>query len=286
MNACPICSNQSSELKYELAFAVYQCTKCRFQFCPEAAFDKSFISGLDEEARDKALKQLRKDNFQKIIQSINKYKTNNYKGLEVGCGYGWFLEVCKENFIECKGIEPETRFNERYKTEGLNVTNGFYPNDLQADTKYDFIVFNDVIEHLPDLKAIMKTNYSLLNPGGLLIINLPVQEGLVYFFSKAAYVFGIKSFLNRMWQFNFHSPHLSYFTKRNLIDFASENNFYAEHYFKLKTINLSEITDRIKQDNTQGILARFAISMGVYFLYPFLQLFPDTFCFIFRKKEG
>ncbi len=285
MNHCPICKNSHIQLKFKLTFNIFHCKNCGFQFCPDATFDKTFNSNLDEESREKALRQLRKDNFQKIIQSIKKHANTKLKGLEVGSGYGWFLESCIDNNIECEGIEPETRFNERYKNKELNVINGFYPTEISQNNKYEFIVFNDVIEHIPDIGKIMDANYTLLNTNGLLILNIPIQEGLVYFFSKFAYYLGIKSLLNRMWQFNFHSPHLSYFTKKNIIDFLEANNFYLEESYKLKTINLSEIYDRIKQDKKQNFITRFVTYTGVLFLYPLFQIFPDTFCFVLKKKH-
>jgi len=284
MNQCPICSSSSTRLKYKLAFDVYQCNNCGFQFCPDASFDKSFTSNLDEDNREKALKGLRKENFRKIVASIKKHTSGSPVGLEVGCGYGWFLEICKENSLECSGIEPEIRFKKRYKKNGLNVKNGFYPEILSKNSTFDFIAFNDVLEHIPDISGIMKANYNLLNANGLLILNLPIQEGLVYFFAKLVYLFGIKSLLNRMWQFNFHSPHISYFSLRNLVEFVSDNNFQLMDSYKLKTINLSETSSRIKQDNKHGFIKYLVSYTGVIFLYPFFSLFPDTYCFVFKKK--
>lgn len=286
MKVCPICNSSSTYTKFKLTFPVYQCDDCGFQFCPDASFDKSFKSDLNEETREKALKQVRKDNFQKIIASIKINGANNPHGLEVGCGYGWFLESCKENSLTCEGIEPETRFNEAYVRNGFKVINGFYPDELTGNKMYDFIVFNDVLEHIPDVHSILKANYSLLNTNGLLIINIPVQGGLVYFFSKLAYHFGVKSLLNRMWQFNFHSPHLSYFRKKNLTEFVNAGNFETVENFKLKTLNLSEISDRIKQDKKQSFIMYYSVYSGVLLLYPFFQLFPDTYCFVFKKKNN
>ena len=284
MIPCPICNHPKTKIKYQLKFNVHQCTNCGFQFCPDATFNKSLVSDLNEETREKALINLRKENFQHIIASIKKNKEIKSKGLEVGPGYGWFLEVCRDHGISCLGIEPETRFNEHYQKEGLQVKNGFFPQDLQEESDFDFIAYNDVLEHLPDLKGIMEANYGLLNPEGLLIVNLPQQSGLIYFISKMAYLFGVKSLMDRMWQFNFHSPHLSYFTKPTLIKLAQDNNFEAVESFPLKTINLSEISDRIEQDNQQGTLAKIATKIGVFLLFPLLQIFPDTRCFIFRKR--
>lgn len=284
MIPCPICNQTETKLKYQLKFNVHECANCGFQFCPDATFNKSMVSDLNEETREKALINLRKENFQYIIASIKKNKEIKSKGLEVGPGYGWFLEVCRDHGIACVGIEPETRFNEHYSKEGLQVTNGFFPQDLQKEIHFDFIAYNDVLEHLPDLKGIMEANYNLLNQEGLLIVNLPQQDGLIYFISKMAYLFGVKSLMDRMWQFNFHSPHMSYFTKQTMHKLAQDNNFEAVESFPLKTINLSEISDRIEQDKQQGTFAKMATKIGAFILFPFLQIFPDTRCFVFRKR--
>src|SRR5690606_19464234 len=117
----------------------------------------------------------------------------------------------------CEGLEPETRFNAYYLYNDVLVRNGVYPDIVNENEQYDLIAFNDVLEHIPDLETTMTSNYRLLKNGGLLIVNIPLQEGLFYFFSKIAYRFGFKDLLNRMWQFDFHSPHLYYFRKKNVI---------------------------------------------------------------------
>ena len=86
MIPCPICNQPNSKLKYQLKFNVHECANCGFQFCPDATFNKSMVSDLNEETREKALINLRKENFQHIIASIKKNKEIKSKGLEVGPG--------------------------------------------------------------------------------------------------------------------------------------------------------------------------------------------------------
>lgn len=287
MNAfkCPVCNNTSDFIvKYQLIQKVYQCNICKLEFCRDAAFDTNFGSGLNEEEREKALKQLRKENFRQIATTINRLFPNA-KGLEVGCGYGWFLETCQKHGIQCNGIEPETRFNNIYLAGGYHVRNGFYPGVINKNEKYDFIIFNDVLEHIHDIEETMKYNYQILNKNGLLVVNLPIQEGLFYFFSKIAYRLNFTELLNRMWQFNFHSPHIYYFRKKNIINLGDKYQFKLVESFPLRTIRFSDISNRIKQDPNQKLI-KFLISyMGTILLYPFVKFFPDTYCFVFRKSR-
>lgn len=285
MPSCLICANNSPSLRFKLKYDIYHCKKCGLQFCIDASFSNNFKSDLNEDFREKALKQLRKQNFQLVISSLKRHLNINPSGLEVGSGHGWFLEDCKENGIKCEGIEPETRFNDYYQSKGLKVINGFYPHDIPKSRKFDFIGYNDVLEHIPAVNQIIEYNNIHLNDNGLLVISIPVQEGLVYRFATIAYYFGVKSLMNRMWQFNFHSPHLYYFTKKNLIPLLSTNGFQLIEICKLKTINISEISNRIKQDKNVGFIQYFATLLGVIIVYPFLHFFPDSVCFVFKKRE-
>lgn len=281
---CPVCDSIRFDKKYSLRFNIYECQQCHLQMCKDAAFDSSFISSLDEKEREQALEGLRKENFAQIISFIKKINPT-VKGLEIGSSYGWFLESCKDNGITCDGIEPETRFNDQYRINGFNVRNGFYPAIINDSEKYDFISFNDVLEHIPDIDSTMKTNYTILNDKGLLIINIPIQEGLFYFFSKLAFRIGIKDLLNRMWQFNFHSPHIYYFKKDNVIALGEKHGFSLIDAFKLKTIRYSEISKRIKQDQSQSYIINMVSLIGTILLYPFTKRYPDIYCFIFRKEN-
>jgi len=283
--ACPICKGSPAAVKYRLSFQVYQCPECGFQFCLDTHFDPTSHANLNEANRERSLKRLRKENFQRIIESIRRYKDQKDRGLEVGSGHGWFLELCRDQAIQCAGIEPETLFNSRYKKAGLEIINGFYPTDISPQLKFDYIVFNDVLEHLSDQGSVMAANRTLLNAGGLLIVNLPIQEGILYFLAKCAYRLGVKSLLNRMWQFHFPSPHLSYFTKKTLLGLVSQNGFRVLESYKLKTVHFSEISPRLKEDNTQGIVSRMVVYLGVLAICPLLPIFPDTYCFVCRKSD-
>jgi len=284
MSNCPACNTQSKTIAYRLTHDIYRCNNCRLLFAPNAKLNESFSSSLDEENRAKALYKVRKDNFNKIILSIKKHLPKP-EGLEVGCGYGWFLEACKINNITCEGIEPETIFNETYKSKNLRVINGYYPESIPLNKKYNFISFNDSIEHIPNILGVIDSCRENLQENGLLIINLPIQNGLIFKLSKIAYWFGIKSAMNRMWQFDFHSPHLYYFNKKNITDLASKSGFKKVESFKLKTINVSEIASRIKQDKDIGQLSYIFFFMGTLCIYPFLNILPDTYCFIFKRNN-
>ena len=54
-----------------------------------------------------------------------------------------------------------------------------------------------------------------LEPSGIVIVNLPVADGLIFRMARLVARFGLRDPLNRMWQ-AVPSPHLSYFTGKTL----------------------------------------------------------------------
>ncbi|WP_229466725.1 class I SAM-dependent methyltransferase [Pseudoduganella plicata] len=60
---------------------------------------------------------------------------------------------------------------------GFQVRQGYFPDALRPDETFDVIVFNDVIEHIPDIGSALRACHEHLNPGGILILNLPNSRG-------------------------------------------------------------------------------------------------------------
>jgi 2-polyprenyl-3-methyl-5-hydroxy-6-metoxy-1,4-benzoquinol methylase len=284
IKTCPNC-NSSLFLAYKLDHNVFECKSCKLQLAEGASFNLCFESSLNENIRETALKGVRLHNYQIIIEAIESYlPKKQLTGLEIGCSYGWFLDLCRSNQITCKGIEPEINFNSIYEERGYQVINGFYPEVLTNNEEYDFIIFNDVIEHIPDINAVMTANRNHIKQSGLLIINLPIQNGLFHLISSFFYHFGIKSFLNRMWQFDFHSPHLYYFTKQNLIHLAQKEGFEILNIKALRVLDTTQIRNRIGLDHSISSFKLKILTFLTYIIVPFTKIKPDVYCFFFEKK--
>src|ERR1700678_3874196 len=147
---CPVCGNPS-KLKFKLKFNIFKCRYCGL-YTSDAGFDFSFKSNLELASREIGLKKLRFENFETIVTQLKQFKPGKVKGLEIGSGNGWWLKVCQDEGIECIGIEPEKAHEAYHKENHLAVYYGFYPDlDIKTQHKYDFIIFNDVFEHIKDI---------------------------------------------------------------------------------------------------------------------------------------
>jgi SAM-dependent methyltransferase len=283
---CPVCGSQS-KLKFKLKFNVYKCPDCGL-YTSDACFDFSFKSNLDLASRDIGLKKLRFENFETIAAKLSGFKNGKIKGLEIGSGNGWWLKVCKEKGIDCIGIEPEKAYQGYHQANGLDVRYGFYPApDIKTDAKFDFIIFNDVFEHITVIDNLVTALKKDLDENGLLIINLPMSDG--FFFRTAVFLkrLGIKSSLERLWQFNFHSPHMNYFNQKNLEMFLSKHGLKKEICFKLNSLDFSTLGERIKADSGISKVKATILTFGLRLLKPLiLSSKPDVKVFFFNENNA
>jgi 2-polyprenyl-3-methyl-5-hydroxy-6-metoxy-1,4-benzoquinol methylase len=95
--------------------------------------------------------------------------------VEIGCSPGVLLAELATRGYKCVGVEPDeqTAAWVREKT-GVDVRAGLFPAvDLP---KCDVCLALDVLEHVLEPEAFMKGVQSLLNPGGIAIIQTPIDR--------------------------------------------------------------------------------------------------------------
>ena len=283
-SSCPVCGSPL-KLKYQLRFNVYECANCGLQHS-DAQFEHSFQSDLESTARDIGLKQLRLKNFATIIHQLQKLKPGKLTGLEIGSGNGWWLETCRANNIDCTGIEPEHIYENYHKENKLNLVYGFYPDvSPKRDGGYDFIIFNDVFEHIPDINSLVESLKQDLADDGVLIINIPMSTGFFYRMAKLLHAFGLNNSLTRMWQFNFHSPHMNYFNEQNMKLLLGKHNFDCVNVFKLESLDFSSVRERILADKGVNKLKGTAMASALTLMKPVItNSDPDIKAFFFKKK--
>jgi SAM-dependent methyltransferase len=285
--SCPVCDNPL-KLKYKLKFNVYQCFNCGL-LNSDAQFEHSFQSDLESDSRDIGLKNLRLKNFATIIQELKKQygtKFSSLKGLEIGSGNGWWLQTCKEEGVSCIGIEPEHIYEDYHKENKLDVIYGFYPDvSPKREGGYDYIIFNDVFEHIPDINGLVESLKQDLSDDGVLIINLPMSTGFFYKMATLMRKFGVNSYLTRLWQFNFHSPHMNYFNDKNMGMLLDKHDCTRVNALNLASLDFASVKERIMADKGMGKLKALFLTSALRLMKPVIfSSKPDIKVFFFRKK--
>jgi SAM-dependent methyltransferase len=205
--------------------------------------------------------------------------------LDVGSAHGWFISVAKGRGFLCTGVEPDEEMASQARREGHHVTVGFFPDAIAVGESFDVIAFNDVFEHLPDLNGILNAVRARLRTDGLIIINLPVSNGLIFRLSRVAAAIGIASPLARLWQQGLPSPHLSYFNATNLRLLLEHHGFTQEMSRPLTAFAVAGLYERITYDkgmNRLMALIFYCFALAISLVANFAP--ADTRYFIFRKR--
>lgn len=134
-----------------------------------ALYQDAYFSG-DEYADYKADKKVIQRNFSSRLSTVRKFSAGGAKLLEIGCAYGFFLELA-DKYYDASGIDITVPGIEHAKNDlKLNVTLGDFLEANFEENSFDVVCLFDCIEHLirPDL-FIQKIS-KILKPGGHIFI--------------------------------------------------------------------------------------------------------------------
>jgi 2-polyprenyl-3-methyl-5-hydroxy-6-metoxy-1,4-benzoquinol methylase len=93
--------------------------------------------------------------------------------LDYGCGPGDFLLVAREKHVAATGIDASPRSVRLASERGLDVLCGGTTELLARPERFDAILAQSVLEHVPDPVEFANTLCRLLKPGGALVLSAP-----------------------------------------------------------------------------------------------------------------
>ena len=95
--------------------------------------------------------------------------------LDLGCGGGYFLSICRQLGAEVFGIEPSAYGYDITAQQNIPVFHGDLAAYLASHggTRFDVITANHVLEHIPDPVRALAGLKTLLAPGGTIVITVP-----------------------------------------------------------------------------------------------------------------
>ena len=101
--------------------------------------------------------------------------------IDVGCGRGEFLGLCRENRIEARGFDTNERSIADLRQRGFDVKLAGVPECFAGVQDAGAILATHVVEHLPVevLFAFFRESARVLRSGGLLMIETPNAESLL-----------------------------------------------------------------------------------------------------------
>lgn len=280
---CLVCS---ADTRRGLSEWHSSCTRCGYEAAAltVAINEEQAHSTIDEAQREASLKALRMENFATIVGWAREQAPGARTLLDVGSAHGWFLDAAAPYF-HVAGVEPDAEVGGKSIARGLPVRLGYFPDALGPDERFDIIVFNDVIEHIPSIRAALQACRERLTPGGTLILNLPNSRGLFYRLSKLFAAVGLRGPFERMWQKDMPSPHVHYFNPKNLTKLLESAGFELRFSSELAAIKAEGLYERIAYAGQGSKLKLWAQYLAILCALPVLKLFPsDIIVCIYRKR--
>lgn len=109
------------------------------------------------------------------LQLVRRYGPSQGRVIEIGCPPGILLLELQALGYDCIGVEPDAKTVDWIQQNmKVNVRAGFFPG-VELPNCELFLAF-DVIEHSPNPDQFMREVARLLNPGGIAIIQTPVNR--------------------------------------------------------------------------------------------------------------
>lgn len=114
------------------------------------------------------------------VELLRRHKAGG-RLLDIGSGLGGFLIATRTDF-DGVGIEIDMRFVRAACARGVAVSTEPIESPFwreQSET-FDAMTLWDVIEHVNDPKRVMQAAYELLKPGGVILLDTPNRDGVLY----------------------------------------------------------------------------------------------------------
>jgi len=182
LRECPGCGRQS--WRPDLSAGSWRLVRCR---CGLRALDADMA---ETETLANNEKQYGGDDYNEWYKTVRPLLRERYAGdldeierrlpragsptiLDVGCSYGWFLEVAAERGWSATGVEVTDETASVARAAGLDVRTGTLQEGGFADGSFDVVCLWDVLEHIPDVDAFLAEVRRVLRPGGLLAVQSP-----------------------------------------------------------------------------------------------------------------
>lgn len=90
--------------------------------------------------------------------------------LEVGCGWGKFMEMAQSFGLQSTGIEYTIDKLVHVRKKGMTA---YLPEELPPEAMFDIVAMIQVLEHLPAPLDFIRKYTSKVKPGGLFILEVP-----------------------------------------------------------------------------------------------------------------
>jgi 2-polyprenyl-3-methyl-5-hydroxy-6-metoxy-1,4-benzoquinol methylase len=261
---CPICVDPSRPrlvFKQSSGVSVWICPECEIMYASPRFTENALADIYENEAfvdqsfyEDWSYEKWKTKNINRSyvpqtlkIQLIRRFLSQEDRILDVGCGTGLFcLEASKQD-LNVEGVDPSRMLIDLGQRLFEIPLHHSKIEDFDPGYKYRGIVLWAVLEHVYNLKDMIKRCGHLLDDGGYLFVDVPNHEGASNRFKTFLNQKGIKKDDFKHFGFPWH---IYSFNKKSLSRLMRACGFEPV---------LFEFWSHVLKDGANGMMARIAV---------------------------
>jgi SAM-dependent methyltransferase len=176
---CPACGSESHHARGQKnGFEMFSCQKCGTLYTsafPDSDSEQDYNEYYGE--GNLSVPDFINQRLDEIMASFAAYRENG-RLLDVGFGAGTILEAAARAGWTASGVEVSETAVEHVRALGYDVFCGELAEARYADDYFDVVTASEVLEHVPDPRAMLDEIARILRPGGLLWATTPHGKGL------------------------------------------------------------------------------------------------------------
>jgi len=211
---CLLCNaNNLVSLKDYSKVGLVKCGSCNFVFSEKIPTKQELIDYYSNNyERTSYLSPITIKRYNELLDRFEIHRKTG-KLLDVGAGYGFFLEIARQRGWEVYGTELTDEAVNHCREKGLSMYKGEFQNlDVEAES-FDVIVSIEVLEHINNPIQYIEKAHQVLRKGGVFYLTTPNFNSFLRYRLKEQY--NVIEYPN----------HLCYYTTKTLNKLFTENGF-------------------------------------------------------------
>ncbi len=182
---CNLCGGSGARrITVQNSYNIVECTGCGFVYVnprPEPEVLRVLYADyLKSKMEDAGTWKLYMDDvFTWTAELLEKRIPGKGSVLDIGCGYGFFVEKICQRGWNGRGIDISEPAVKTARKRGLDVRCMTIEEIAHQGEQFDAVTMFYVLEHLNDPAHALETIKSLVRPGGLLVLRVPHTTPIV-----------------------------------------------------------------------------------------------------------
>ncbi len=285
--ACAICGDCGTRVvAHRFGYPIARCGRCGTVFTDlapstheilELYSDRYFRGGIERRGYCDygADESVLRASFRRKLRLVNRFAPRKGALLDVGCAYGYFLDVAEKSGWRCFGLEASPFAASEARARGHRVVHGVSLGAFGSGT-FDAVTMWDVLEHMPDPVGCLRDVHRVLLPGGLLALctgridSLPAR---------------IQGFRSRIYN---PPQHLYFFSRQSLGYLLALTGFRLSRVLtETKVVSLRYVLHLVRslsQDGVPSRLVSHVLRLGVNFAFPIWL--PDNMVVLAHRMDA